>query len=258
MKNYKLTIITINLNNLEGLKRTISSVVSQKNKQFEYIVIDGGSNDGSANYIESKNSNINYWVSEKDSGIYNAMNKGIKKAKGEYLLFLNSGDELYSDVVLSENINHLHTEDLIYFNIHQIFDNSTNIYKYPKELDYKTFLLGTIGHPTTFIKRSLFAKYGMYDESLKIVSDWKFFFLVVVKFKVTYKKVDKILSNFYNDGISVINTELNNKERNLVINTDFKEYKRLYELEILLSNLKKSRFITFLNNLGFLKYIKKY
>ena len=95
--NNKLSIITINYNNLEGLKRTVESVINQTSKEFEYIVIDGGSNDGSGAYIESKSEHIDYWVSEPDKGIYNAMNKGIAKASGEYLLFLNSGDHLFSN-----------------------------------------------------------------------------------------------------------------------------------------------------------------
>jgi glycosyltransferase involved in cell wall biosynthesis len=91
----KLSIITINYNNLEGLQRTVESVVNQTWQEFEYIVIDGGSTDGSADFIESQSETIDYWVSEPDKGIYNAMNKGIAKASGEYLLFLNSGDHLF-------------------------------------------------------------------------------------------------------------------------------------------------------------------
>src|SRR5690606_20733259 len=92
-----LTIITINLNNLEGLKTTIESVLSQTWQEFEYIVIDGGSTDGGKEYIESQKTHLNYWVSEPDKGIYNAMNKGILKSSGKYLLFLNSGDHLYDN-----------------------------------------------------------------------------------------------------------------------------------------------------------------
>ena len=80
--NKKLSIVTINYNNLEGLIKTMESVVNQTWKEFEFIVIDGGSTDGSAAYIESQSGNIDYWVSEKDAGIYNAMNKGIARATG--------------------------------------------------------------------------------------------------------------------------------------------------------------------------------
>lgn len=252
----KISIITINFNNLEGLKKTINSVINQTWLEFEYIVIDGGSSDGSKVFIKENESRIDYWVSEKDSGIYNAMNKGIRASKGEYLLFLNSGDELFSKNVLQNNNNEVHTEDLIYFNLCQVFENRTEIYTYPDNLNYKTFLIGTIGHPTTFIKRSLFLKYGFYDESFKIVSDWKFFFETVVKFNVTKRKVNKTLSKFYYDGISSIDKDLVNYERNTVINSEFKDFLRLNNLEVLLINLKKSRIVKTLNKIGFLLNIK--
>jgi len=83
----KLSIITINYNNCAGLKRTIDSVVSQSFKDYEWIVIDGGSKDGSKDLIEQYSDSFTYWVSEPDNGIYNAMNKGIEKANGEWMLF---------------------------------------------------------------------------------------------------------------------------------------------------------------------------
>lgn len=98
----KLTIITINLNNKAGLQTTIDSVIAQTYKDFEWIIIDGGSTDGSKELIEKYTNYIKYWVSEPDKGIYNAMNKGIKVAEGEYLQFLNSGDSLFSNSVLSD------------------------------------------------------------------------------------------------------------------------------------------------------------
>ena len=92
----KLSIITINYNNREGLKRTIESVVNQTFTDFEWILIDGGSTDGSKELIEQYSNRFSYWVSEPDNGIYNAMNKGLRAAKGDYLQFLNSGDRLYN------------------------------------------------------------------------------------------------------------------------------------------------------------------
>ena len=82
-----ISIITVNINDFNGLVRTMTSVFEQTYKEHEYIVIDGGSTDGSKEYIESHNDKIDFWISEQDSGIYNAMNKGIKAATGEYLLF---------------------------------------------------------------------------------------------------------------------------------------------------------------------------
>ena len=96
----QLSIITINYNNLAGLQKTFESVFNQTFQDFEYIVIDGGSTDGSKELIEQYHDKIDYWVSEPDSGIYNAMNKGIVRANGEYLQFLNSGDSLLGENIL--------------------------------------------------------------------------------------------------------------------------------------------------------------
>ena len=98
----KISIITISYNNLEGLKRTVPSVLSQTYNDYEYIVVDGGSNDGSKEYLESKSALITRWISEPDKGIYNAMNKGIAMATGEYCIFMNSGDHFLSAMVLEK------------------------------------------------------------------------------------------------------------------------------------------------------------
>ena len=98
----KLSIITINLNKREGLKKTMQSVFEQSFKDFEYIVIDGGSTDGSKELLQSYSSKITYWVSEKDNGIYHAMNKGAAKSTGNYLLFLNAADVLTDKKVIEK------------------------------------------------------------------------------------------------------------------------------------------------------------
>ena len=101
----KLSIITINFNNHDGLQKTINSVIAQTWKDFEWIIIDGGSTDGSKNLIEQYDKYITYWISESDKGIYNAMNKGIKIARGDYLQFLNSGDYFYNEKVIEKFCN---------------------------------------------------------------------------------------------------------------------------------------------------------
>ena len=257
MKIMKLTIITINYNNLEGLKRTVESVVNQSWQEFEYIIIDGGSTDGSAAYIENQNDKIDYWVSEPDSGIYNAMNKGILKATGEYLLFLNSGDQLYDLIVLDENYTFIHSKDLVCFDVFLIYLDSTKIHQYPETLNYEFFMKESIGHPTTFINRKLFDKVGLYDENLMIVSDWKFFMTSFVKFNCTYKKINTVLSKYEMNGISSIEIDRVNEERQRVLKEHFPEYLRLFILERLLKDIKKSRTIIFLQNLGLLKFISR-
>ena len=114
MNSVKLSIITVNLNNLEGLKRTYESVVCQTFTDYEWIVIDGGSTDGSREFIEQHQDKFAYWCSEPDKGIYNAMNKGIMRAKGEYLNFMNSGDCFASNDTLIRVLVDERNEDIIY------------------------------------------------------------------------------------------------------------------------------------------------
>lgn len=235
-----ISIITINYNNGEGLGRTLHSVVNQTWKEFEYIVIDGGSTDGSKEIIEEYSKDIDYWISEPDMGIYNAMNKGILASKGNYLLFINSGDELFDLNVLDKNIEYIHTEDLIYFDIYLIFSDKEKYHYYPESINFRTFIEGSIGHPTTFIKRDLFKRIGYYDETLHIVADWKFFLEAIVKFNCSRKKVNAVFSKFYMDGISSINEGQVDKERRRVLSKGFWMHLRYYEIGILVNNVKNT------------------
>lgn len=254
----KLSIITINYNNLDGLKRTIESVVNQTWQEFEYIVIDGGSTDGSAQYIESQSAHIDYWVSEPDKGIYNAMNKGIVKATGEYLLFLNSGDHFYSNNILLESHTKIAVYDLIYFNLNVVDEEKNFVKKYPDSLSFSYFVKDTLPHQATFIRANLFNRVGIYDESLKIISDWKFFMECIFKFNATFIKIDTVLSTFYFDGISSdsANSELLHQEKQSVLSSTFKGYvdeiNELVVLRTIVSNFRKSKTIKLLVKLGIL------
>jgi glycosyltransferase involved in cell wall biosynthesis len=227
MRNMKLSIITINYNNLEGLKKTVASVIHQTWKEFQYIIIDGGSIDGSAVYIESQRDKIDYWVSEPDNGIYNAMNKGIKVATGDYLLFLNSGDDLTDLKALGENHSHLKEKDIIYFNINVVGDNTFFIKRCPEILTFSFLYRDTLPHQSTFIKKTLFEDIGYYDEKLKIASDWKFFILALMSQSATYKHIDAVISNYYLDGIS--STEDFSNERKEVLSSFFSCYTSDYD-----------------------------
>lgn len=254
----KLSIITINYNNLVGLKRTVESVINQTWKEFEYIVIDGGSTDGSAAYIRTQSDKIDYWVSEPDKGIYNAMNKGIEKASGEYLLFLNSGDHLYNDQILKQNHNLLGLKDIIYFNLQVIDKAKTFVKNYPEQLTFSYFIKDTLPHPATFIKKKVFDRVGFYDESVSIVSDWKFFIESICKFNSSYVRINQTLSTFYLDGLSSEsqNQTLIADEKQKILNSEFGTYlvdiTRFFEMEKALSNLKKSKKIKILIKLGLL------
>lgn len=200
---FKVTVITINLNNALGLQKTIQSVFRQTYRNVEYIVIDGGSIDDSIRVVEENKENINYWISEPDSGVYSAMNKGIIYAKGEYFLFLNSGDYFINENVLENIAKEIDGTDLIYGNIKLVESSGKSwIGVYPRKLSIKHFFAGSLPHPATFIKKSLFEKEGSYDEKLKICGDWKFFLNSIVKHKATYKHVEQIISVFNLDGLS--------------------------------------------------------
>lgn len=212
----KISVVTINYNNKEGLQRTIKSVVEQSYPNIEYIVIDGGSSDGSADVIKQNEDSIYYWVSESDSGIYNAMNKGVAKATGEYCLFLNSGDSLHNPNALSEFASRLSGEDLLMGRVmctpsgRIAYDDIT----YPLTmLDF--YMGGPVPHPACLIKRALFDKH-LYDENLRIVSDWKFFLQVIVLDRCSYKIVDTVVADFEEEGVSS-NLQKCNVEREKVL-----------------------------------------
>jgi len=228
----KLTIITINRNNAAGLRKTIESVVNQTHANFEYIVIDGASTDESVNIIEEYAHKIDYWVSEPDKGIYNAMNKGICMANGDYIQILNSGDILASDNVVERMLAHLQiTNDqlrvkgepevsILYGNMIKVDELGKVIGKsYYTPYSLLQFYTSTLNHDCAYIKRVLFdaANYGLYDESLKIVSDWKWYLQAIGLGFVKPIYVDIDVTIFEAAGISETNLDLRNQERRQVL-----------------------------------------
>ena len=198
----RISVITINLNNLPGLKTTVESVINQDFPELEYLIIDGNSTDGSKGFIEENQDKFYHWESEKDLGVYYAMNKGITKATGDYIIFLNSGDWFSHPDSLTKLIANSQGEDLVYGNLVIQEANTTRIKKYPEKLNFRYFYFESLPHPACLIAKPLFDRYGLYDTSLKIVADWKFFLLVVTKHKCTYLYVDKVIANFNLEGIS--------------------------------------------------------
>lgn len=258
----KLSIVTINFNNEEGLRKTLASVAAQTYRDIEHIIIDGGSTDGSVDAIKeyvAANPNKDpffkhtiKWVSESDNGIYNAMNKGIEIALGrrivnsfnrsersedknkvlpDYVQILNSGDILATPQVverMAQAVEEVEYPGIIYGSMIRDFGNG----KYHrdacrgervkglrnegvKEVKWTMddFIKGTVNHDPTYIRRDLYEKYGLYDEELKIVSDWKWFVKAIVfgGEKLYYVPIDVTI--FDTTGISETNLEFREKER---------------------------------------------
>lgn len=221
-----LTIITINRNNASGLSKTMQSILEQGFKDFEYVVVDGASTDESVKTLKEFESSLGErlkWVSEPDKGIYNAMNKGIRMASGEYVQFLNSGDCLASPDVTEKMIAALEKEgkpSILYGNMLKDMANGRLLRDRcfaGQDITFLGFYTGTLNHSPAYIKKSLFEKYGYYDESLKIVSDWKWYLQAIILGgeRPIYTDIDVTL--FDMTGISESNKELDKKERKDVL-----------------------------------------
>ena len=210
----KYSIITVNYNNATELARTVLSVRSQSCKDYEYIVIDGGSTDGSVEVIRSNESAIDHWVSERDKGIYDGMNKGIAAANGEYCLFLNSGDSFYNDYVL-EQASGLLDRDFVCGNA-MLTEGRNQLWIAPDVVDEQFWRQrNSICHQAVFIRTALL-KSNPYDTSLKIVSDYKFaFFELAIKNRL-YRHIDMTICNYGCNGVSA-NHEKSDEEKKGVI-----------------------------------------
>ena len=224
-----LSIITVNLDDKSGLSRTVESIKNQNFQDFEFIIIDGGSKDESLEVIKENESLIDYWVSEKDSGIYNAMNKGINKASGKYILFLNSGDYLLSKDALSIDFKTI-TQDIVYGHLTHNNNNVLNTSAYKDNIDLGFFFESTLPHGSTFIKRELFLNYGLYKTDYIIVSDWIFFLERIVIDSCSTLNLNKAVSVFTLGGISTRpeNKELVKQERVRFLNTIMPSFAQTY------------------------------
>ena len=256
----KLSIITINYNNAEGLRRTLASVAAQTYRNIEHIIIDGGSTDGSVDVIREYEEHLHLthstihiqWLSEPDNGIYNAMNHGLEVALGrravnedhtsnitqntspespcDYIQILNSGDILAApdvtermiSVLNSLNVNSLNDKigiPILYGNMLKKDYATGKIIGKSREVEYslRQYYSATMNHDCCYIRRDVYEKYGLYDENLKIVSDWKWFLQAIGLGNVKPVYVDIDVTIFDASGISETNLELRNNERRQVL-----------------------------------------
>lgn len=211
----KLSIITINYNNLEGLRKTVESVFAQTYCDFEYIIVDGASTDGSKEYLDTilvdntannlqihKSTNLQIF-SEPDTGIYNAMNKGIRLATGEYCLFLNSGDFLVASDVLERVFSQPVYADILCAKCN-VSDKGKVIWTSnpPQNVTFGTLYFVGLAHQSTFIKRTLFESCGLYDETYRYNADTEFWYRAIITHNATTQRIDVITTDYNLDGVS--------------------------------------------------------
>jgi glycosyltransferase involved in cell wall biosynthesis len=217
----KLSIITINRNNADGLENTIQSVVTQVSTDFEYIIIDGASDDGSVEIIKKYAAKITWWVSEPDSGIYNAINKGIKQAAGEYCLFLNSGDIFINNTTLQNVCAEIDGSADIYYSNWKMSDNSYR--EYPDNVDINYLIGHSLNHQNMLFHRSLFNAHGFYNENLFIAADLEFLLKEVWVYKTGLKHLKTNIAIYDVNGISAKNPEKREAEKKIAFRNVFNE-----------------------------------
>lgn len=239
-KGLRLTIITVCYNEINGIQRTIDSIINQTWQHFEWIVIDGGSTDGTYEKFLPHRTRISSLITGKDRGIYHAMNKGVALAEGEYLLFLNGGD---------------------HFTDNQSIDNAMSMFDYRFDINYCPILLDnkhlfnvqtevtpeylykrSMPHGGSFIKAQLL-KERPYDESFKIAADYDFFAWAKLKRKATIHLINHPLSVLYLNGISSTNLELLQIENRTIREKYFNMYQKFILNETNQQKIQRVKFL---------------
>ena len=210
-----ISVITVNFNNKEGLAKTVQSVTAQDVRPYEFIVIDGGSSDGSKEFLQAYNDVITYWVSEPDSGIYNAMNKGIDRATGDWCIFMNSGDSFCDGQVLKHLEESGANADIICGNTILMYDTSEKKSALQK-ISLDVLYDNVICHQSAFIRTSILKKYH-YDEHYKLDADRKLFVQALILDNVSYQGIDLDVANYDMTGLSSWNKMLCDQEYRLVL-----------------------------------------
>lgn len=253
----KLSIITINYNNVEGLKRTIESVKSQTFRDFEWILIDGGSSDGSKELIKENQEYFSYWVSEPDAGIYDAMNKGTREAKGEFCQYLNSGDFFISSDSLQRVFQFPLTADVNYGDMWFVKGN-TVIEKrtYPDVMTLSFLFKSPLGHQAVFVKTEVAKKY-LYRTQYYISAD-RAFFLELFCNNCSFNYLSYPVVYFDSEGIGSVSKTINDRKKQFyAIKRDFFSDQVVKDIERLLSIEEEYQFIIRVKPLKFVYFFFK-
>ncbi|CVK19928.1 glycosyltransferase family 2 protein [Sporomusa sphaeroides] len=214
---WKISIITVCYNAVKTIEQTIYSVVNQTYPNIEYIIIDGNSTDGTIDIIKKYEDKIAYWISEPDNGIYDAMNKGIDIATGDYIQFLGADDALVNDYIIDEIVSMIHGEDILSANILNINDTlfiqaKSNNHVSRDNLNYNGEM---IPHPGMFCKRKLFSK-KKFNINYKIAADYDFFLFFLFDQNVSFKFIDIPVVFFSMMGVSSTNKNGNIEHKNIM------------------------------------------
>jgi glycosyltransferase len=204
----KITIITAVLNNREFIEECISSVLNQTHKAIEYIIIDGGSTDGTVAVIKRYENNISKWMSGPDSGVYHALNKGLQLASGDIIGFLHSDDFYANDKVIETVASQMknHNIDSCYSDLLYVSrNNMENIIRYWKSSPYKQglFRRGWMPpHPTFFVKREVYKKYGLFNTDFKIAADYELMLRFLERYRISTHYIPEVLIKMRVGGVS--------------------------------------------------------
>lgn len=212
----KISLITVSFNSSKTIKRTIDSVINQDYSGIEYIIIDGGSNDGTLDIINTYKDRISYFVSERDNGIYDAMNKGIAAATGEIVGILNSDDSYVDHRVVSDVINQIENTgcDAVYGDLIYVDPRTGKIVRKWQSGGYKRgmFKKGWMPpHPTFFVKKRMYEQYGGYNTSLKSSADYELMLRFIHKYRISLTYLPRTLVRMTAGGVS--NASLGNRIR---------------------------------------------
>ena len=201
-KHPKVSIITVVYNGIAHLEQTIKSVLGQSYKNIEYIIIDGGSTDGTLGLIEAYDDQVSYWVSGPDSGIYDAMNKGIAKATGEIVGLINADDWYEPDAIKKVVEAFLQTKaDVVHGNMLIVKEDGKRFVKFAASDIFRLSKGMLLNHPTVFAQRALYEAYGGFDTSYRIVADWE----LMMRWKsmgAKFAALDETLAGFRMGGVS--------------------------------------------------------
>lgn len=240
--NPKFSIITVSYNSAKTISETIESVISQNYDNVEYIVVDGNSTDSTIDIINKYSHKIDSIIVENDNGIYEAMNKGIRKAVGDFILLLNADDRLLTEHTVSQFINTLeHNSSAdVYLGKVLLYDEKTgsgNIWN-SKKVHPSSVFRGSVPHPATIYSNEAFVQNGLFNEDFKIAGDYEWLLRAVMKNKLTFENLDLITAVFFKGGIStqdehkqLLNKEIEKAKELHFSNFEFVKYNLRYRFK---------------------------